>query len=158
MRAGLSSVYDTKGWVASDVHSEAGSRTLDYACMSPLLLCGAAFDLRIDDDFAVATLATLLNKSADTTRFTSRALSAPFTIYNNATGFMEARNANGSWAGPDAGWTEGDKWAYTFDVVHDVNGLISRRGGNRSFVQFLDNHFDGGTSRPTSGPLSLISR
>lgn len=32
---------------------------------------------------------------------------APFFIYNNATGFMEARNANGSWAGPDNGWTEG---------------------------------------------------
>ena len=31
----------------------------------------------------------------------------PFLIYNNATGFMEARNANGSWAGPDNGWTEG---------------------------------------------------
>ena len=34
VRAGLSSVYDVKGWVASDIHSEAGSRTLDYACQS----------------------------------------------------------------------------------------------------------------------------
>lgn len=59
---------------------------------------------------------------------------------------MEARNANGSGAGPDAGWTEGDMWAYTFDVVHDIPGLISRRGGNASFVQFLDEHFDGGES------------
>jgi hypothetical protein len=25
---------------------------------------------------------------------------------------MEARNANGSWAGPDEGWTEGDKYVY----------------------------------------------
>ena len=32
VRAGLSSVYETRGWVASDIHSEAGSRTLDYAC------------------------------------------------------------------------------------------------------------------------------
>lgn len=28
-----------------------------------------------------------------------RALTAPFTIFNNETGFMEARNANGDWAG-----------------------------------------------------------
>ena len=32
VRAGLSSVYATRGWVATDVHSEAASRTLDYAC------------------------------------------------------------------------------------------------------------------------------
>ena len=57
---------------------------------------------------------------------------------------MEARNRNGSWAGQDAGWTEGDMWAYTFDVVHDVEALIQRRGGNASFVAFLDEHFNGG--------------
>ena len=32
IRAGLSSVYEKKGWVADDVHSESASRTLDYAC------------------------------------------------------------------------------------------------------------------------------
>lgn len=57
---------------------------------------------------------------------------------------MEARNASGAWAGSDVGWTEGDDWAYTFDVVHDIPGLIERRGGNASFVAFLDEHFDGG--------------
>ncbi|KAJ3538818.1 hypothetical protein NM688_g6463 [Phlebia brevispora] len=140
VRAGLSSVYDTKGWVASDIHSEAGSRTLDYSY----------------DDYAVATLAGLLNKSDDATFFRTRAFTAPFTIYNSETGFMEARNASGAWAGPDAGWTEGDKWAYTFDVVHDVNGLIERRGGNASFVQFLDEHFDGGHNDQTNEPSHHI--
>ena len=57
---------------------------------------------------------------------------------------MEARNRDGSWAGQDEGWTEGDMWAYTFDVVHDVEGLIERRGGRDKFVKFLDEHFDGG--------------
>lgn len=32
---------------------------------------------------------------------------APFTLYNNVTGFMEARNKDGSWAGDTRGWTEG---------------------------------------------------
>ena len=40
----------------------------------------------------------------------------PFSIYNNATGFMEARNANGTWAGPDNGWTEG-MYHSTFALV-----------------------------------------
>ena len=57
---------------------------------------------------------------------------------------MEARNRDGSWAGQDEGWTEGDMWAYTFDVVHDAEGLIERRGGREKFVRFLDEHFDGG--------------
>ena len=76
-------------------------------------------------------------------------MTAPFTIFNHDTGFMEARNASGAWAGQDAGWTEGDMWAYTFDVVHDVPGLIQRKGGDAGFVWFLDEHFDGGESLVT---------
>jgi hypothetical protein len=30
---------------------------------------------------------------------------------------MEARNSDGSWAGEEAGWTEGDHWAYSLDVM-----------------------------------------
>ncbi|OBZ65460.1 hypothetical protein A0H81_14578 [Grifola frondosa] len=131
VRAGLSSVYATDGFVASDIHSEAASRTLDYAY----------------DDYAVSVLASALSKPDDAAHFRARALSAPFTIFNIATGFMEARNADGAWAGQDAGWTEGDMWAYTFDVVHDVERLIELRGGNASFVAFLDDHFDGGRYR-----------
>ncbi|KAH9853218.1 glycoside hydrolase family 92 protein [Lenzites betulinus] len=140
VRAGLSSVYASHGWVASDIHSEAASRTLDYSY----------------DDYAVSVLATALGKTDDAARFRARAFSAPFTIFNNDTGFMEARNANGSWAGPDAGWTEGDKWAYTFDVVHDVGALVERRGGNASFVVFLDAHFDGGHNDHTNEPSHHI--
>lgn len=103
-------------------------------------------DHSADDDFAVATLASLLNKTSDAEFFLNRSRTSPFSIFNNDTLFMEARNADGDWAGQDAGWTEGDMWAYTFDVVHDVPELIKRRGGNASFVAFLDQHFDGGTS------------
>jgi Glycosyl hydrolase family 92 len=90
---------------------------------------------------------------------------APFTLYNDETGFMEARNADGSWAGEDRGWTEGmpcpshsprlkgndeptfltgDKWAYTFDVVHAIPELIKRRGGKIGFVKSLEKHFEEG--------------
>ncbi|KAI0637472.1 glycoside hydrolase family 92 protein [Trametes polyzona] len=140
VRAGLSSVYATHGWVASDIHSEAGSRTLDYAY----------------DDYAVSVLASALGKDAEAAHFRARALSAPFTIFNNATGFMEARNANGTWAGQNAGWTEGDMWAYTFDVVHDVGALVARRGGPAAFVEFLDEHFDGGHNDHTNEPSHHI--
>ncbi|KAF8432203.1 glycoside hydrolase family 92 protein [Boletus edulis BED1] len=140
VRAGLSSVYEQKGWVADDIHSESASRTLDYSY----------------DDFAVSVLAGLLNKTNEQLFFRERAMNNLFTIFNPATGFMEARNASGAWAGSDNGWTEGDKWAYTFDVVHDIPGLIERKGGNKSFVGFLDEHFDGGHNDHTNEPSHHI--
>jgi putative alpha-1,2-mannosidase len=98
----------------------------------------------IDDDYAVYKLAAAVKKTSDADFFLKRAMSAPFSIFNSDSGFMEAKFANGSWAEPDAGWTEGDKWAYTFDVVHDVDGLIRAKGGKIEFVRFLDEHFNGG--------------
>jgi len=56
---------------------------------------------------------------------------------------MEVRNTGGSWADEDAGWTEGDKWAYYFDVVKDVDALV-KRGGKAAFIKSLDKHFNGG--------------
>ncbi|KAF5371481.1 hypothetical protein D9615_009625 [Tricholomella constricta] len=141
VRAGLSSVYASKGWVANDVHSESASRTLDYAY----------------DDYAAYKLAVALGKPDDVTSFLlERSLRAPFTLFNSGTGFMEARNADGSWAGPDNGWTEGDKWAYSFDVVHDIPALIEKGGGNESFVRSLDEHFNGGHNDHTNEPSHHI--
>ena len=44
----------------------------------------------------------------------------------------------------------GDKWAYSFDVVHDVPTLIAYRGGNVSFVESLEAHFNGGHNDQTN--------
>ncbi|TFK70503.1 glycoside hydrolase family 92 protein [Pluteus cervinus] len=141
VRAGLSSVYDGLGWVADDIHSESASRTLDYAY----------------DDYAVYKLAKALNKSSEIVeRFYKRAKTNPFLIFNDETGFMEARNQDGSWAGEDRGWTEGDKWAYSFDVVHDMPQLIQRRGGPAAFVRSLDEHFDGEHNDHTNEPSHHI--
>ncbi|KAI0735964.1 glycosyl hydrolase family 92-domain-containing protein [Earliella scabrosa] len=137
-RAGLESVYATHGWVASDIHSESASRTLDYAY----------------DDYAVAAVADALGKHDEAAFFRARALSAP--LFNVERGFMEARTADGAWAGADVGWTEGDMWAYTLDVLHDVGTLIERKGGNASFVRFLDEHFDGGHNDHTNEPSHHI--
>ncbi|KAJ3553633.1 hypothetical protein NP233_g12601 [Leucocoprinus birnbaumii] len=101
--------------------------------------------------------AKILGKPENITSFLlDRSRRASFTLYNNNTNFMEARNADGSWAGPDSGWTEGDKWIYTLDVVHDVPQLIQHRGGNLSFVKSLDEHFDGGHNQHTNEPSHHI--
>ena len=111
----------------------------------------------LDDDYAASRLlSTLLSSDPSlsskhphfsdlATQLLTRSLSHR-ELYNPSTGFLEARNADGSFAGPDRGWTEGDKWAYTFDVVHDVDWLIEVKGGKREFVKFLDEFFDEGHS------------
>lgn len=61
-----------------------------------------------DDDYAAYVLARELGQPENVTSFLlERAMRAPFLLFNDATGFMEARNADGSWAGEDNGWTEG---------------------------------------------------
>ncbi|KAF8518825.1 alpha-1,2-mannosidase [Hysterangium stoloniferum] len=137
-RAGLT-LYAKSGFVGSDQHTEAGSRTLDYAF----------------DDFACSVVARETGHD-DVADFLLARSQNYRTIFNNDTGFMEARFSNGSFAGEDAGWTEGDKWAYTFDVIHDIPGLIELKGGNASFVEFLDEHFNGGHNDHTNEPSHHI--
>ena len=61
-----------------------------------------------DDDYAAFKLASALGKPEHVKSFLlERAMRAPFTLFNDKTGFMEARNADGTWAGEDNGWTEG---------------------------------------------------
>jgi putative alpha-1,2-mannosidase len=61
-----------------------------------------------DEDYCVYKIAQIMAKPDNITNFLyQRSQNNPFTIWNNDTGFMEARNADGSWAGPDACWTEG---------------------------------------------------
>ena len=62
----------------------------------------------VDDDYAAFQLASALGKPEDIKSFLlERAMRAPFTLFNDQTGFMEAKNADGTWAGEENGWTEG---------------------------------------------------
>lgn len=64
-----------------------------------------------DDDYAASTLAHVLNMGRTLEKFLlDRAERAAFALWNEETGFMEARNADGSWAGEHRGWTEGERF------------------------------------------------
>ncbi|RSH89012.1 hypothetical protein EHS25_002674 [Saitozyma podzolica] len=138
VRAGLTE-YMRLGYVADDLHSEAGSRTLDYAY----------------DDWAAAIVAANVDARDDARVLLERSKSYR-NMWNAETGFMEAKNSDGSWAGPNAGWTEGDHWAYSLTVMHDVPGLIELMGGNASFVAFMDRHFQGNHNLHTNEPSHHI--
>ncbi|ADV23805.1 alpha-1,2-mannosidase [Cryptococcus gattii E566] len=138
-RAGLTE-YMALGYVAADLHSEAGSRTLDYAY----------------DDHAAAIIATHLSLPASTIDLLRNRSLSYKNMWNAEKGFMESRNSDGSWAGEDEGWTEGDHWAYSLDVMHDVPGLIELMGGNQTFIDFMNRHFDEGHNLHTNEPSHHI--
>ncbi|KAE8539215.1 hypothetical protein D1P53_004311 [Cryptococcus gattii VGV] len=123
-RAGLTE-YMALGYVAADLHSEAGSRTLDYAY----------------DDHAAAIIATHLSLPASTIDLLRNRSLSYKNMWNAETGFMESRNSDGSWAGEDEGWTE---------------GLIELMGGNQTFIDFMNRHFDEGHNLHTNEPSHHI--
>ncbi|KAJ5157912.1 uncharacterized protein N7482_009012 [Penicillium canariense] len=134
-RAGLTA-YIKQGWVPNDGWSESASRTLDYAF----------------NDYACSVVAG--HAGADMNIITAlQGRSRNYVnLWNNDTQFMQARNANGTWANNTWGWTEGDDWVYTFDVMHDVKGLAKLFGGRESMRHKLDAHFQGGHNEHSNEP------
>ncbi len=115
------------GFVPNDKTAEAASRTLEDAY----------------DDWCVAQIAKKLGKIGEYEFFLKRSLNYEH-VFNAATGFMQAKNSDGSWAGEKDGWTEGDHWVYTFAVLHDEPGLLQLMGGAEKYNALLDEHFRGG--------------
>jgi predicted alpha-1,2-mannosidase len=124
-RAGLT-YAKTLGYIPADKVSESASSTLEESY----------------DDYAVAQVAKAVGKPADYEFFMRRALNYR-KLFNPARGFMQARNSDGSWASPDAGWTEGDQWVYLFAPLHDIAGVMQLLGGADAFNTRLDEHFGG---------------
>ncbi len=133
-RPGLT-YYKQLGYVPVDKTAEAASETLEDAY----------------DDFAVAQVAKAVGKDADFRFFLDRSRSYR-NLYNPARGFMQGRNADGSWAYVEDGWTEGDQWVYTYSVLHDIAGLMELMGGAERFNATLDEHFQGGHNRHDNEP------
>ncbi|KAK4892664.1 hypothetical protein LTR27_008941 [Elasticomyces elasticus] len=134
VRAGLTA-YMRTGYVPNDQWAESASRTLDYAF----------------DDFAASVVADYAGDHTNAKLLLERSQSY-HTLYNKVTTFMEAKNSNGTWAGSEQGWTEGDDWVYTFNVMHDPAGLANMMGGRAKLKAKLDAHFDGGHNDHTNEP------
>jgi predicted alpha-1,2-mannosidase len=124
-RAGLTYLKQL-GYIPTDKTAEAASSTLEDAY----------------DDWCVALLAKALGKTKEYEFFLQRSLNYKH-LFNPATGFMQGRRSDGSWADPNDGWTEGDAWVYTWAVMHDIPGLIQIMGGRDAYNAKLDAHFAG---------------
>jgi len=128
--------YVESGYVSHDcdMHQSA-SMTLEYAY----------------NDWCTAQAAGKLGRTDQEPVFRQRALNYQ-NHWNEAVGFMQGRNQDGSWREPfdpaddadDNDFCEATSWIYTWFVPHDVAGLIALMGGEENFAAKLDEFFSGG--------------
>jgi predicted alpha-1,2-mannosidase len=123
------------GYVPVDKTAESASRTLEDSY----------------DDWCVAEVAKALGKKEEYQFFLNRSHNYEH-LFNKATGFMQAKNSDGSWADPKDGWTEGNTWVYTWAVMHDIPGLMQLMGGKEKYNARLDEHFSGGHNVHSNEP------
>ncbi|GAA1876277.1 GH92 family glycosyl hydrolase [Lapillicoccus jejuensis] len=138
-------VRDVKGYLPDD-----GS----YGCCN---FYGSASTLLEYDsaDYAIASLARSLGNDSVYQRFATRSQDWQ-NIFNPATGYVQAKLADGTWApgftpGTSTGMVEGSASQYTPMVPHNLAALIAGKGGPVKYESFLDSLF---TSIDHPGPLN----
>ena len=125
--------YMELGYVPIDEEGEAASKTLEYAY----------------DDWTIARMAEAMGRKDVATTFYDRA-SNWREVFDPRTGFMRAKNRDGSFRTPfdptasgyGTDYTEGNAWQYSWYVPHDVDGLSGEHGGAERLLGKLDEVFD----------------
>ena len=103
------------------------------------------------DDWSIAQLARVLHKPQDEALFLKRSENYK-NLYRTDKALMWPKDAGGNWIEPldpkfDGGmggrdyYDENNGYTYTWDVMHDVNGLIDLMGGPAKATANLDQLF-----------------
>lgn len=93
-------------------------------------------------DFALSAMAGALGDTGNQKTYANRAQDWR-NVLNPASGFVEPRNASGSWTGgfdPTSGtdMVEADSWIYTGMIPFNIGGLARAKGGNTAMSHYLD--------------------
>ncbi|MES2545213.1 MAG: GH92 family glycosyl hydrolase [Bacteroidota bacterium] len=122
--------YKKQRFISIDDEHESVSKTLEYAY----------------DDWCIAQMAAILNKTEDYNYFIKRSQSWK-NVFDWNTGFMRPKK-NGGWDKPfdprevNNNYTEGNSWQYSFFVPQDIQGMIAAYGGAAKFEAKLDEMFN----------------
>ncbi len=142
-------VYDSLGYVPSDMFSESVSKTLEFAY----------------DDWCIAQFAKALGNEKIYTHYILRAQNWK-NVFDPVTKFMRPRR-NGGFPEPfdpyqvDFNYTEANAWQYAFFVPHDIETLVEFHGGQDAFYQNVKKLFnadDRTTGREQSDITGLIGQ
>lgn len=122
-----------RGYIPADKIHEATSIAMEYAV----------------DDWGIAAMAKKMGKTADYETFVKRAMYYK-NYFDSSIKFIRPKLEDGSWRTPYdparsihgvGDFCEGNGWQYTFFVPQDPYGLIGLFGGNKPFVEKLDQFF-----------------
>ena len=123
--------YIHLGYVPLDKSGTAASTTLEYAY----------------DDWTIYQTALNCGDLKQAEVYRKRALNYR-NIYDTALGYARPRYSNGSFKKDfdilqtyGEGFIEGNSLNFSFQVPHDVFGMIKLMGGNKAFIQKLDHLF-----------------
>ncbi|WP_256725600.1 lectin [Streptomyces sp. IMTB 2501] len=131
------SVRDTKGYLPLDEN--------DYGCCN--FYGPVSTQLEYDSaDYALAAFAKSLGRTAVYQKFATRAQDW-MNVFNPQTGYMQAKNKDGQFAGgftpgTSNGFVEGTSAQYTPMVPFNVQQLIQARGGDKAYSSYLDSLLD----------------
>jgi predicted alpha-1,2-mannosidase len=111
-------------------------------------------------DSAIGQFADMLGRTREAAELRARGAYWR-NVYNPDTGYLQARNVDGSWVTPfdpasDRGFAQGSAAAYTWMVPQDVQGLADAMGGKATAVTRLDGFFhdaSGNWQLKGGGPL-----
>jgi len=120
--------YKKLGYLPFDRQGESVSKTLEY-CYDDWCISQVAKEMGSKDDYLYYHLRAHFYEN----------------VIDTSTGFMRGRAFDRSWLEPfdpmiNSAYSEGNAWQYMF-VPHDVNGLITKMGGDQKFSQWLDTLF-----------------
>ena len=119
------------GYVPNDTHNGAVSCSLDLAY----------------DSWCAGAMAELLGKREDAAMFYAHSQNYK-KLFDKTTGFMRGMNSKGEWREPfrpdeeyEEDYVEADAWQASFQVPHDIAGLIALHGGDAAFIAKLEQLF-----------------
>src|SRR5271154_7039694 len=141
--------YRSKGYIPCDLEEESVSKTFEYCY----------------DDWSIAHVAKKLGHGDDATMLVERSRNYR-NYYDRSMNFARPKLANGEWAGPfnpiEMGttkkwrdFTESNSWQTTFGIQHDAAGLIEILGGQKQFLEKLDELFDQPSTLPADAPPDI---
>jgi predicted alpha-1,2-mannosidase len=141
--------YRSMGYIPSDLEEESVSKTFEYCY----------------DDWSIAHVAEKLGHSEDAAMLASRSRNYR-NYYDPAIKFARPKLANGEWAAPFSpfemsitkkwrDFTESNSWQTTFGVQHDAAGLIEILGGQKLFLDKLDQLFNQPSTLPPDAPPDI---
>ena len=141
--------YRDLGYIPCDQEDEAVSKTLEYAY----------------DDWAMAHLARAAGAAEEYRQLLDRSRNYK-NVFDPSGQFMRGRLSDGTWASPfdprgmghSKKWrdfTESNSWQATFLNQHDVHEYMKLFGGEKGFVQKLDELFDQSSDLPADAPPDI---